>query len=256
MPDRVLRERPVVLLVGGLDSSGGAGVLRDAQAVARFGGEARVALTAVTAQTDRAVLDVHPVPLATVRAQVDAALRQGPVMAVKIGMLGTAATVRAVADALPRDVPWVVDPVLASSSGAPLLDEDGVAVLLDTLLPRARLATPNLPELAALAARCGIGAAEAQAQAGIEALLARVPAVLAKGGHAHGVLAVDRLHQRGLPPREFAAPRHPFALRGTGCLLASLVATALACGDPLETAAARARAALAEWFAAHARERR
>lgn len=246
--------RPAVLLVGGLDSSGGAGVLRDAQAVARLGGVARVAVTAVTAQTDRAVLDVHPVPAAMLRAQIRAALEQGPVAAVKIGMLGSAVTVREVAAALPCDVPWVVDPVLASSSGASLLDEDGVDVLLDTLLPRARLVTPNLPELAALAARCGVGPEATGGSAAAEALLARASAVLVKGGHAQeAAFVVDRLYRRGRPMREFAAPRHPFALRGTGCLLASLIATALAWGDPLEAATGRARATLASEFEARAR---
>lgn len=251
------RAAPGVLVIGGLDSSGGAGVLRDAEAVARLGGVARVAVTAVTAQTDRAVLDVHPVPPATLRAQIAAALQQGPVAAVKIGMLGTAAAVREVVAALPCELPWVVDPVLAASSGAPLLEADALAVLLDTLLPRATLVTPNLPELAALAARCRPDAAGAGADEAVQALLAHAPALLVKGGHAPAAARViDRLYRRDAPMREFAAARHPFALRGTGCLLSSLIATALAGGDPLEAAVSRARAALAGWFEAQARRAR
>jgi hydroxymethylpyrimidine/phosphomethylpyrimidine kinase len=247
--------RPVVLLIGGLDSSGGAGVLRDAQAVARLGGVARVAVTAVTAQTDHAVLDVHPVPIVTLRAQIRAALEQGPVAAVKIGMLGTAAAVREVVAGLPRELPWVVDPVLASSSGAPLLDEEGVDVLLDALLPLARLVTPNLPELTVLAARCGIGSMQSGGVAAVEALLTCTPALLVKGGHApEAALVVDRLYQREHPMREFTGPRYPFSLRGTGCLLASLIATGLAKGESLQTAIGTARAALAGWFEARAGE--
>lgn len=240
-----------VLVVGGLDSSGGAGVLRDAQAIARLGGQARVAVTAVTAQTDRAVLDVHPVPPATLRAQIRAALQQGPVGAVKIGMLGRAAAILTVIATLPREVPWVVDPVLASSSGTSLLEPAGVEVLLDALLPHSALITPNLPELATLAARCGVDTVDAGGAA--EALLARVPAVLVKGGHAPASAhSIDRLYRRARAPREFAAPRHSFALRGTGCMLSSLIAVALAQGAVLEVAIGHARATLAEWYQAHA----
>ena len=246
--------RPAVLVVGGLDSSGGAGVLRDVQAIAGLGGNARVAVTAVTAQTDRAVLNVHPVPLATLHAQIDAALAQGPVGAVKIGMLGRAAVVRAVVAMLPREVPWVIDPVLASSSGACLLEPTGVEALLDELLPQAALLTPNLPELATLAACCGVKMTDAE-KGGIAAtaLLARVPAVLVKGGHAPAAACVvDRLYLRGGRVRAFTGPRHPFTLRGTGCALSSLIAAALAQGDGLEVATGRARVALAAWFQAHA----
>jgi hydroxymethylpyrimidine/phosphomethylpyrimidine kinase len=245
---------PAVLVVGGLDSSGGAGVLRDVQAIAGSGGEARVVLTAVTAQSDRAVLAQQPLPVAMLRAQIDAAQQQGPLGAVKLGMLGTAATVRELLRSLPRQLPWVLDPVLAASSGAALLDRQGIRLLLDDMLPAAALLTPNLPELATLAAHCGAVGDDQSAQ--LDALLARTPAVLLKGGHAPAASAVvDRLCQRGQPPRQFVAARQSFALRGSGCTLASLVAAALARGQGLEQAVATAHAGVAAWFQSHAQVR-
>ncbi|PTQ68291.1 hydroxymethylpyrimidine/phosphomethylpyrimidine kinase [Celeribacter persicus] len=220
-----------VLMIGGLDSSGGAGVLRDCAVANAFGVTARVAVTAVTAQSDHAVSAVHLVSPDTVRAQIAIA---GQVGAVKIGMLGTAGTVRAVADTLPP-APCVLDPVLMSSSGHMLLDEAGTEALLDCLLPKTDLLTPNLPELSALARHFGLAPKEHEAC--VARLLQRgCGAVLVKGGHAGGTESVDRLYRPGLPVVPFTAPRTNSTLRGTGCRLASAIAAHLSKGARLVSA--------------------
>ncbi|MBU1277594.1 MAG: hydroxymethylpyrimidine/phosphomethylpyrimidine kinase [Alphaproteobacteria bacterium] len=226
----------VVLCIGGLDSSGGAGVLRDSATVHALGGTARVAVTAVTAQSDHAVTAVHAVPPKVVTEQIDIA---GPVSAVKIGMLGTVGIVEAVAATLPR-APCVLDPVLMSSSGHMLLDDPGVTALLERLLPKVDLLTPNVPELAALARRLGVP--EGDHGACVERLLQRgCGAVLVKGGHAQGTASVDHLYRRDIPVVAFTAPRIDATLRGTGCRLASAIAVHIAQGASLVDAITAAK---------------
>lgn len=230
-----------VLFIGGLDSSGGAGVLRDAATATQLGARYRVALTAVTAQSDQRVSAVHQVPVAVLADQIAIAAESG-LGAIKIGMLGWADTVIAVARSLP-EVPLVLDPVLCASSGRALIDSAGLAAVLRHLVPRATALTPNLPELAVLGAALGLGhdAAEADIVTGLLAL--GCGAVLVKGGHAADpALCEDRLYQPGLPPQRFSAPRLPGTARGTGCELASALAIGLARAQPLETAVERAKA--------------
>lgn len=237
-----------VLVIAGSDSSGGAGLTRDVDTLARLGAGALCAVTAVTAQSDRQVSAVHLVPPELIRAQIDASFATGHVGAVKIGMLGTRAGVLAVAAALAAHppVPVVLDPVLEATSGAPLLDEDGRAALRETLLPRATLVTPNIPEAAAL---LGVEAAATEQQLLVqgEALLALgAGAVLLKGGHAAGAQAIDFLLTRaasaGTPGlQRLCAPRSARSHRGTGCALASAIAAGLAAGEGLLEACARAK---------------
>jgi hydroxymethylpyrimidine/phosphomethylpyrimidine kinase len=230
-----------VLVIGGTDSSGGAGLARDLRTLAELGTRAVCAVTAVTAQSDTVVSAVHVVPAELVRSQIAAALGTCAVGAIKIGMLATAATVTAVADSLPprSRVPLVLDPVLAATSGAALLDAAGRAALRELLLVRTTLLTPNIPEAAALLAEL-----PAQDEAGLvsqgRALLALGPAaVLLKGGHGAGLEATDVLLTPDEPPRRLSAPRLATTQRGTGCSLATAIAAALAAG--LDVAAACAR---------------
>src|SRR5215469_10141933 len=144
-----MTDRPAVLVIAATDSSGGAGLTRDVRVLSDFSVDALCVVTAVTAQSDQQVTAVHHVPPDVVRAQLTAALATRQVGAIKIGMLGTRATVEAVAEALPAsDVPIVLDPVLVSSSGGVLLDDAGRAALIRLLMPRATLVTPNVPEVA------------------------------------------------------------------------------------------------------------
>jgi hydroxymethylpyrimidine/phosphomethylpyrimidine kinase len=237
-----------VLVIAGSDSSGGAGLARDVQTLAHFGATALCAVTAVTAQTDAQLSAVHPVPPEMVRAQIEAAFATRRVAAIKVGMLGTRATVLAVAASLatrePR--PLVLDPVLASSSGGELLDAAGQDALRALLLPRTTLLTPNIPEAAAL-----LGAPAARSEDELlrqaEALLALGPqAVLLKGGHGEGALAVDLLLTRATGAQRLSAPRCPATRRGTGCALAAAIAAGLAAGAELFEACARAKRYVAE----------
>ena len=230
-----------VLIIAGLDSSTGAGLARDLAVMADHGMTARVAATAVTAQDAAGGCTVHPVPAAMVAAQIRAA---GPLRAAKLGMLANAEIVAAIAAALP-DVPFVLDPVLATSAGATLLDAAGCAAMIASLIPRASLVTPNLPEAARLTGLAlGVGM-ESMATA-FFALGAR--AVLLKGGHASGAEAIDWLLRPDAAPLRFAAPRQPGTRRGTGCTLASAIAAHLARGQDLATACGQAKRYLAAWI--------
>jgi hydroxymethylpyrimidine/phosphomethylpyrimidine kinase len=239
-----------VLVIGGSDSSGGAGLVRDVQTLTRLGARVLCAVTAVTAQSDSGVRAVHPMPPDLVRAQIAAAFATTRIGAIKIGMLATGAVALAVAASLPPrgEVPMVLDPVLRSSSGGVLLDDAGREALQAVLLPRATLVSPNLAELASL---LGVAAAGAEAEL-IEqgrALLALGPrSVLLKGGHGGGREAVDLLLLEGQPVWRLSAPRSARTLRGTGCALASAIAAGLAAGSSLEDACARAKQHLVELF--------
>jgi hydroxymethylpyrimidine/phosphomethylpyrimidine kinase len=232
-----------VLVIAGSDSSGGAGLVRDVRTLARFGTEVLCAVTAVTVQSDSAVTAVHPVPPDTVRAQIEAALATGRVGAIKIGMLGTGAIALTVAACLPprEQVPIVLDPVLASSSGAALLDAGGREALRESLVPRATLVTPNIPEAAALLGS-ELATTEEELLHQARAWLALGPAaVLIKGGHGSGSEAVDLLLSAGRSPRRLVASRSAKTQRGTGCALASGIAAGLAEGLELGDACERAK---------------
>src|SRR4051812_12876580 len=146
---------PRVLSIAGSDSGGGAGIQADLKAFARCGVHGMTALTAITAQNTVAVTGVWPLPKEAIVEQVRAVAQDIGVDAVKIGMLGTADTIAAVAESLDLvgNVPIVVDPVMVAESGARLLDEDAHGALVESILPRAAVVTPNLPEAEALAGR-------------------------------------------------------------------------------------------------------
>ncbi|NVK61255.1 MAG: hydroxymethylpyrimidine/phosphomethylpyrimidine kinase [Rhodobacteraceae bacterium] len=239
---------PVVLCIGGMDSSGGAGLLRDAASVAAAGARTRVAVTAVTAQSDARVRAVSPVAPELVVAQIASAL-ESRVDAVKLGMLVDAPTVAAVAGVLPQ-VPLVLDPVLASSSGRVLLDPPGVAALIEALLPRTEVLTPNLPELSAFGACFGISG-EPEIVRALQGTGCRW--VLVKGGHADGQGCEDRLYCPDGAIERIHGPRHPRTLRGTGCQLASAIAAGRALGHAVPEAVRRARRLLEARFIAEGR---
>jgi hydroxymethylpyrimidine/phosphomethylpyrimidine kinase len=234
--------RPCVLVIAASDSSGGAGLTRDVRVLSELGVDALCAVTAVTAQSDRAVTAVHHVPPEVVRAQIRAAFDTRPIDVVKIGMLGRRDTVEAVADALSyaRRIPLIIDPVLVSSSGGILLDEGGRAVLIKALFPIATLVTPNVPEVGAL-----LGEAVTPDEAGLLEQGRRLldlgsQAILLKGGHSTGQESVDLLISRGGVDR-LTAPRLAGSSRGTGCALASAVAAGLASGKTLLEACTAAK---------------
>ena len=193
-----------------------------------LGGHAMTAVTAITAQNTRGVQAVMPVPAQMVVAQMRSCLDDIGADAVKIGMLGSAETAHAVADVLEGlDVPVVFDPVMVATSGDALADAQTIAAFA-RLMPLATVVTPNLPELAALG--------------GEAAVLARAPALLAKGGHGEGLLLVDRLLDRTGEVARWESERiDTAATHGTGCTLASALAVGLARGRSLHAAVADAR---------------
>ncbi|HTW37145.1 MAG TPA: bifunctional hydroxymethylpyrimidine kinase/phosphomethylpyrimidine kinase [Steroidobacteraceae bacterium] len=235
--------RPAVLVIAGTDSSGGAGLARDVQVLDELSADVLCAVTAVTAQSNRRVSRVHHVPAELVRAQIDAAFETRRPSAIKIGMLGTGATVAAVAEGVQgyETIPLVLDPVLAASSGGVLLDAAGCESMKRMLLPRAVLVTPNVIEAGVLLAE-EPAADERELYAQAQRLLALgARAVLLKGGHSSGDEAIDWLAMPGCAPERIASPRIRVRLRGTGCALASAIAAHLATGVPLPEACRRAK---------------
>jgi hydroxymethylpyrimidine/phosphomethylpyrimidine kinase len=233
-----LSREPHVLVIGGSDSSGGAGIARDIETISALGVRTCIAVTAVTVQTHEAVLETHHLPPGAVADQMRAALRANKVAAIKIGMLATEQTIVAVAAVLRenRDIPAVLDPVLASSSGRPLLEADAIGTLTRDLMPLCRLVTPNLVELALLAGSPLTVGDEEVLQQGQGLLGAGPQALLIKGGHAAGFLSTDILLRPRQQPIRFDAPRLAGSMRGTGCMLASAIAVHLAKARSLEEA--------------------
>src|SRR2546422_4837465 len=136
----------VALTIAGSDSGGGAGIQADLKSFAAVGVHGCSVVTCVTAQNTRGVTSIFPLPLREIRAQLDAVISDIPVHAAKTGMLYSGEIVRAVADGLPRRMPLVVDPVMVATVGASLSERDLGQALLDHLIPRATLVTPNLYE--------------------------------------------------------------------------------------------------------------
>lgn len=228
---------PRVLVVAGLDPSGGAGLLADVEALRAVGAAGWAVAAALTAQGPAGARGWRATGEDLLLAQIDALLggRERP-RAVKSGMLGTPELARALARRL-RDsplsrLPVVVDPVLIASSGARLFEPGGITAgdALAPLLARARLATPNLEELQLLTGEdVSTDAAAVRA-----ARLLPARAVLVKGGHRAGA-PVDLLVE-GRRVTRLTGRRRPGTARGTGCRMASAIAGLLAQGAPLEAA--------------------
>jgi hydroxymethylpyrimidine/phosphomethylpyrimidine kinase len=230
-----------VLTVAGSDSGGGAGIQADLKTMLAHGVHGMSVLAAVTAQNSVGVQGYWELPVEAVRAQLASVLGDIGVAAVKTGMLASTVLVTAVADVLSRvDAPVVVDPVGVSKHGDSLLAEDAVAALRDRLLPVAALVTPNLYEVQQLT---GVKVTdEAGLRPAAEAVLELVPrAVLVKGGHLAGD-AVDLLLTADGVQRTYRSARLDNRhTHGTGCTLASAVASRLALGDALPDAVAAAK---------------
>ncbi len=234
-----------VLVIAGSDSGGGAGIQADIKTITALGGFAATAVAALTAQNTLGVQGVFAVPPEFLRLQIDSVLDDIGADAFKTGMLDRAEIIAVVADRIatrPR-LPFVLDPVMVAKGGARLLAQDAVVSLKRYLIPLATLLTPNLPEAEVLAGRGIHGVDDMRAVAG-DLLVLGAPAVLLKGGHLPGDEVVDMLVTAdGI--EAFRAPRIDSRhTHGTGCTLASAIATGLAQGVGLRDSILRARAYL------------
>jgi hydroxymethylpyrimidine/phosphomethylpyrimidine kinase len=237
------RAIPACLSIAGSDSGGGAGIQADLKAFARCGVHGMTAITALTAQSTVGVTRVEAVSPEMIVAQVEAVASDIGVDAVKVGMLGDEATIAAVVEALELtgDAPVVVDPVMISESGATLLAPEAIAALVERVLPRADVVTPNLPEARALT---GLGEGADPERLGQALLELGAGAAVVTGGHAPDgadVLVVPEGTVR------IEGERHPDgAAHGSGCTHSSALAAFLARGEPLAEAARHAREVAAE----------
>lgn len=221
---------PTVLTIAGSDSGGGAGIQADLKTIASLGAYGTSVITALTAQNTQGVTGIMPVPPAFVRQQLAAVFSDFQVDVVKIGMVNSVETAIVIAEAMDEfRPPFVVyDPVMAASSGANLMDIDAVGVLWTTLFARTNLVTPNIPEAEILTGK-KIDSEERMVEAAEEMVQRGCRAVLIKGGHLQSKLLKDVLVQRDLDTLSFESVYVPSPnLHGTGCTLASAIATYVA----------------------------
>src|SRR5689334_9686324 len=229
-----------ILIIAGSDSGGGAGIQADIKTVTMLGGHAMTAVTAITAQNTLGVTAIHPVPAEMILAQIDAVVADIGVDAVKVGMIGSAFAAKQVAVRLQEmkaadpDLPIVFDPVMVATSGAALADEATVAAF-GRLMDVATIATPNLPELKQLTSE------EDPVAAALHLVGAHGCAVLIKGGHDEGDALADALIEEDNMTSWQGQRIDTGETHGTGCTLASAIATFLGEGATLADAVARAR---------------
>ena len=244
---------PAVLSIAGSDSGGGAGIQADLKAFARCGVHGMTAITAITAQNTVGVESVEAVSPKMVLDQIAAVGADIRIDAIKIGMLGSPEAVESVFTALllvyVQHAPVVIDPVMVAESGAVLLDDETRAALVEGLLPRATVATPNIPEARALT---GLGESATQEELARGVLELGPEAVVVTGGHSEGLVDVFCDGKRVV---EISGERHPDgASHGSGCTHSSALAAFLAHGfEPLE-AARKAREIASEAVANGLRE--
>jgi hydroxymethylpyrimidine/phosphomethylpyrimidine kinase len=234
---------PIALTIAGSDPSGGAGIQADLKAFHRFGVYGAAVVTLITVQNTRRVSRIEVLDGGLVREQIEAVLEDFAPGAIKTGALGSESVVRAVAS-FEFPCPLVVDPVMFSSSGAPLLDGAGRKALRELLLPRAALVTPNLAEAAELA-DMEVHTADQMREAA-SCIAGQGPdAVLVKGGHLEGD-ALDILLSGGVFT-EFRSPRiETRHTHGTGCAYSAAITALLARGMALPEAVGEAKAFIYE----------
>ncbi len=236
---------PIVLTIAGFDPSSGAGITADVKTAAAHGCFAVCCITGLTVQSTQGVQSVHPVRGSVIRMTLEELARDLPIVAIRLGMLGSAEAAEAVADFLDRFRPAMVvtDPVIRASSGAALLDEAGVTILKNRILPLSAVVTPNVAEAEELTG-VKVETPEDQSRSAQALLALGVGAAVVTGGHL--AEAVDLLAWRGGDEihKECFAGEHldSRSTHGTGCAFAMSLACRLAKGVPLVSAVAEAKA--------------
>jgi hydroxymethylpyrimidine/phosphomethylpyrimidine kinase len=247
--------QPVALTIAGSDSSAGAGIQADLKTFSALGVYGLTAVTCVVAETPGKVSRIEPINPEMVRAQIEVLARSFPISAVKTGLLFSAAIISTVVKAI-RDfriqVPLVVDPVITATGGDPLLERGAVSAYEEQLLPLASLITPNLDEASHLTGRKILDRSSMEI-AGKELRKKFNTAILLKGGHLTGNIALDLLFADDRVI-EFSAPFvREVATHGTGCTYSAAITAELANGRPLADAIARAKEFVTECISNHAR---
>ncbi len=231
-----------VLVIAGSDSGGGAGIQGDIKTISALGGYAATAITALTAQNTQGVFGIHDVPDDFIKQQITLVLDDIGADCIKTGMLHKASVIKTVAESLLphiHSLPLVLDPVMFAKGGAPLLAPDALDTLKEYLIPLAEIVTPNIPEAEFLSG-CAIHSLEDMKLAADKILALGSKAVLIKGGHMSGVTVVDLLMMPDATQEFHAARIDTPHTHGTGCSMASAIATGLAQKLSLATAVKRA----------------
>ena len=238
---------PAALTIAGSDSGGGAGIQADLKTFSALGVYGASAITALTAQNTQGVDGVLPVEASFIIKQIHSVLNDIDIRAVKLGMLGPAETIAALADEfsnLSKKTPVILDPVMVAKGGASLLPDAAIATLRDKLLPIATLITPNLPEAEKLLGQPAgsIDSRETMEKAA-QSLLAHGPqAVLIKGGHLSGPESPDLFVTKDQSPRWLPAQRvQTRHTHGTGCTLSAAITASIARGLTLIESVAAAK---------------
>ncbi len=228
-----------VLTIAGSDSSGGAGIQADIKTITALGGYAACAITALTAQNTERVESIESVKPEFMLAQAESVLTDIGADCIKTGMLANAEMIEALVTLIKKykTIPMIVDPVMVSTSGDLLLEKGSFSLLKDQLFPLAMLITPNIPE-AELLAHILISGEGGMIKAGKKIIEeSRCQAVLVKGGHLKGDTIIDILVTKQGDIERFTSPRIDSKnTHGTGCTLASAIATRIALGETLSEA--------------------
>ena len=240
-----MKHYTTVLTIAGSDSGGGAGIQADIKTISALGCYATTAITAITVQNTVGVEAVHPVPVDFVKGQIEAVLSDIGADAVKIGMLQSAEIVQAVAEMLRKYKVGnvVLDPVMVSTSGHRLIEEEAIDTLRRELIPLARVITPNIPEAEIL-----LGGEEIRSQASLPEMATRLSAscgvsVLLKAGHLSEDELTDILYDKETDKLlQLTSKRiRTRNTHGTGCTMSSALAASLAKGETLQQAASSAK---------------
>ena len=229
---------PVVMAVGGMDPSGGAGLCADIQTLSAMGCHAAPVVTAITVQDTAAVMNFQLLDADLIQAQMQAVLNDMSISAVKTGMLGNREIVSVIASVLKwrPDIPLIVDPVITSNSDDRLSEHSLTGSIKELLLPHARLICPNIPEAAILA---GKGMTEPVDADECAALLYSPDSqceCMITGTHAESREVINRYYRQGSRVKEWAWQRLQFEYHGSGCTLATAIAAGIAQGKEMEQA--------------------
>lgn len=225
-------EQPKILCLSGHDPTGGAGIQADIETIAALDGHALTVITAYTVQDTANVVRVTAPDPSLFKAQIETLLADGPIQAVKIGLLGSAGQIPEIVKRVRRlKVPVVLDPVLRAGGGVTLVSRKLPEALIAQLLPHVEVLTPNAAE-----ARLLVPQAETLEACGTELLRRGAKHVLITGGDEPGETVVNLWCRPGRAPRRFVWPRLPGRFHGAGCTLAAAIAVLLARGYSLNTA--------------------